>query len=119
MNGLAQVPFEGVLIEAYKGTRRKYNMKFKQIGHTTRQYGQSFTLKLLVHGTCLLSLKLETEGSRLARICELALCRYSSKIRLIPLNILNTWIISQRLRLNYSEGNLSAFNRDSYGSSLI
>ena len=36
MNGLAQVPFEGVLIEAYKVTRRKHNMKFRQIG----QYGQ-------------------------------------------------------------------------------
>ena len=42
INGLAQVPFEGVLVEAYKGTRRKYNMKFRQIGHTTSQYGQSF-----------------------------------------------------------------------------
>ena len=35
VNGLAQVPFEGVLVEAYKGTRRKHNMKFKQIDHTT------------------------------------------------------------------------------------
>ena len=26
INGLAQVPFEGVLVEAYKGTRRKHNM---------------------------------------------------------------------------------------------
>ena len=42
INGLAQVPFEGVLVEAYKGTRRKHNMKFRQIGHTTIQYGQSF-----------------------------------------------------------------------------
>ena len=42
INGLAQVPFEGVLVEAYKGTRRKHNMKFRQIGHTTSQYGQSF-----------------------------------------------------------------------------
>ena len=33
INGLAQVPFEGVLVEAYKGTRRKHNMKFRQIGH--------------------------------------------------------------------------------------
>ena len=24
INGLAQVPFEGVLVEAYKGTRRKH-----------------------------------------------------------------------------------------------
>ena len=39
---LAQVPFEGVLVEAYKGTRRKHNMKFRQIGHTTSYYGQSF-----------------------------------------------------------------------------
>ena len=28
INGLAQVPFEGVLVEAYKGTSRKHNMKF-------------------------------------------------------------------------------------------
>ena len=33
------MPFEGVLVEAYKGTRRKHNMKFRQIGHTTNQYG--------------------------------------------------------------------------------
>ena len=58
MNSLAQVPFKGVLIEAYKGTRRKHNMKFKQIGHTTKQYGQTFSLELLVHGMDLLSLKL-------------------------------------------------------------
>ena len=42
INGLAQVPFGGILVEAYKGTRRKHNMKFRQIGHTTSQYGQSF-----------------------------------------------------------------------------
>ena len=42
INGLAQVPFEGVLVEAYKGTRRKHNMKFRQLGHTTSQYGQLF-----------------------------------------------------------------------------
>ena len=42
INGLAQVPFEAVLVETYKGTRRKHNMKFRQIGHTTSQYGQSF-----------------------------------------------------------------------------
>ena len=56
INGLAQVPF--VPIEAYKVTRRKHNMKFRQIGHTTSQYEQSFSVKLLVHGTGLLSLKL-------------------------------------------------------------
>ena len=58
INGLAQVPFEGVLVEAYKGTRRKHNIKFRQIGHTSSQYGQSIFLKLLVHGMGLLSLKL-------------------------------------------------------------
>ena len=42
INGLAQVPFKGVLVEAYKGTRRKHNMKFRQIGHTTSQYRQLF-----------------------------------------------------------------------------
>ena len=29
INGLAQVPVEGVLIEAYKDTRRKHNIKFR------------------------------------------------------------------------------------------
>ena len=58
INGLAQVPFERVLVEAYKGTKRKHSMKFRQIGHITSQYRQSFFLKLLVHGTGLLSLKL-------------------------------------------------------------
>ena len=47
INGLAQVPFEGVLVEAYKGTRRKHNMKFRQIGHPTNQYGQSFFPKTI------------------------------------------------------------------------
>ena len=47
INGLAQVPFEGVLVEAYKGTRSKHNMKFRQIGHTTSQYGPSFFPKTI------------------------------------------------------------------------
>ena len=47
INGLAQVPFEGVLVEAYTGTRRKHNMKFRQIGHTTSQNGQSFFPKTI------------------------------------------------------------------------
>ena len=50
LNGLAQVPFEGVLVEAYKGTRRKHNMEFRQNGHTTSQYhsmDSRFLLKLL------------------------------------------------------------------------
>ena len=34
INGLAQVPFECVLVEAYKGTRRKHNMKFRQLAIT-------------------------------------------------------------------------------------
>ena len=47
INGLAQVPFEGVLVEAYKGTRRKHNMKFRQICHTPSKYGTGFlSLKL-------------------------------------------------------------------------
>ena len=29
-------------VEAYKGIRGKHNMKFRQIGHTTSRYGQSF-----------------------------------------------------------------------------
>ena len=38
INGLAQVPFEGVFVKAYKGTTRKHNIKFRQIGHTTSIY---------------------------------------------------------------------------------
>ena len=38
INGMAQVPFEGVLVEAYKGTRRKHNMS---------QYGQLFFPKTI------------------------------------------------------------------------
>ena len=41
------MPFEGVLVEAYNGTRRKHNMKFRQIGHTTSQYGQLFVPKTI------------------------------------------------------------------------
>ena len=41
------MPFEGILVEAYKGTRIKHNMKFRQIGHTTSQYGQSFFPKTI------------------------------------------------------------------------
>ena len=44
INGL---PFEGVLVEAYKGTRRKHSIKFRQIVHTTSQYGQSFFPKTI------------------------------------------------------------------------
>ena len=47
INGLAKVRFEGVLIEAYKDTRRKHNMKFRHIGNTTIQYGQSFFHKTI------------------------------------------------------------------------
>ena len=47
INGLAQVPFEGVLVDAYKGTRRKHHMKFRQIGHITSQYVQSFFPKTI------------------------------------------------------------------------
>ena len=49
---------EGVLVEAYKGTRRKHNINFRRISHTTSMYGQLFFLKLLVHGTGLLPRKL-------------------------------------------------------------
>ena len=47
INGLAQVSFGGVLVDAYEGTRRKHNMKFRQIGYTTSQYGQSHFLKII------------------------------------------------------------------------
>ena len=46
-NDLAQVPFKGVRIEAFKGTRRKHNMKFRPIGHSTSQYRQSFSPKTI------------------------------------------------------------------------
>ena len=41
------MPFEDVLIEAYKGTRRKHNIKFRQIGHTTSMYGRSYFPKTI------------------------------------------------------------------------
>ena len=47
VTGLAQVPFEGALVEEYKGTRRKHNMEFRQNGYTTSQYGQSFFPKTI------------------------------------------------------------------------
>ena len=58
INSLAQVPFEGVLVEAYKGTRRKHNIKFRQMAIQLASMDSRFFLKLLVHGTSLLSLKL-------------------------------------------------------------
>ena len=60
------MPFESVLVEAYKGTRRKHNMKFRQIGHTTSQHGQSFFPKTISawNGLVLLKLRHNTlEGS--------------------------------------------------------
>ena len=47
VNGLAEVPFEGVLIEANKGTRRKHNKKWRQIWSSTSQYGHSFSPKTI------------------------------------------------------------------------
>ena len=35
ITGLAQVPFEGVPVEEYEGTRRKHNIKLRNIGHIT------------------------------------------------------------------------------------
>ena len=62
INGLAHVPFEGVIVEAYKGTRRKHSMKFRQIVLNNNlklaSMDSRFSLKLLVHGTGLLSMKL-------------------------------------------------------------
>ena len=40
INGLSNVAFECVLIEAYKGTIRKHNEKFRAIVHIPLQYGQ-------------------------------------------------------------------------------
>ena len=47
INGLAQVPFEGILVEAYKGPKREHTMRFRRIGHTTSKYGQSFFSKTI------------------------------------------------------------------------
>ena len=58
INGLAQVPFEGIHVKAYKGTRRKHSMKFRPISIQLASMDSRFSLKLLVHGTGLLSLKL-------------------------------------------------------------
>ena len=35
INGLAEVPFEGILIEAYKGIRTIQNKTLRQIGRST------------------------------------------------------------------------------------
>ena len=47
INGLAEMTFEGFLVEAYNGIRRKNTMKYRQIGHATSQYGQSFLPKYI------------------------------------------------------------------------
>ena len=56
INGLTQVPLEDVLIEAL-GTRRKHNMKFRLVIQLASMDSR-LSLKLLVHGTGLVSLKL-------------------------------------------------------------
>ena len=38
---------ERVHVEAYKSIKRKHNINFRQIGHTTSQYGQSFFPKTI------------------------------------------------------------------------
>ena len=58
INGLAQVPFEGVLVEAYKGTRRNTTWNLDRLAIQLASMDSRFSLKLLVHGTGLLSLKL-------------------------------------------------------------
>ena len=69
INGLAQVPFECVHVEVYKGTRRKHNMKFRQIGHTTSQYGQPFFHKTITD--ILPASQIETSGidQHMIKIC--------------------------------------------------
>ena len=41
------MPFEGVLVEAYTGTRIKHNIKFRQIGHTLASMGSRFFPKTI------------------------------------------------------------------------
>ena len=57
INGLAQVPFEGVLTEAYEGTRNTI-LNLDRFVIQLASIDSRFPLKLLVHGTCLLLLKL-------------------------------------------------------------
>ena len=40
-------PLKAPIVEAYKATSRKHNMKFLPICHTTSQYGQSFSPKTI------------------------------------------------------------------------
>ena len=56
INGLAQVPFE--VVEAYKDTRRKTTSNLDRLAIQLASIDSRFFLKLLVHGTGLLSLKL-------------------------------------------------------------
>ena len=44
---LHKCPSRASLSRRIRGTRRKHNMKFRQIGHTTSQYGQSFFPKTI------------------------------------------------------------------------
>ena len=50
--------FEGILIEAYKGTKTKQNKKLRQADHSTSSMVRHFPPKLIMHGTGLLSRKL-------------------------------------------------------------
>ena len=47
INNLAAVPYEHLLEDAYKGTRRNHSHKFRQIRYQTSQYGQSFFPKTI------------------------------------------------------------------------
>ena len=58
INGLTQVPFECVVVEAYKGTRRKHYMKFDILLIQLDSMDSRVFPKLLAHGTDLFSLKL-------------------------------------------------------------
>ena len=58
INGLGQLLFECVLIESYKGTRRNTIQNSDRLVIQQTSMDNCFSLKLLVHGTSLLSLKL-------------------------------------------------------------
>ena len=57
INGLAEVLFEGILIDAHRGTRTKHNKKLRLIGHSSSSMVSHFPPELLVHGTGVLSPK--------------------------------------------------------------
>ena len=84
INGSAQVPFEGVIVDVYRGTRRKHNMKFRQIGHTTSHYENCFFPKTI--SAC--------NGLAFAEAPSLPVFRFKKSISMHPFRIISDLFVS-------------------------